>query len=296
MNDWIHYLSLPIILLALRLLVINFKKGKEKEIIKNSKKFFNVGLFGTIIGSVIAFLLGLFPAEESKEYVWIVVLIFLGFAMLGIVLMIWYLNFKIEFDKDDLIHTDFFKKVNTYKISELNYDQNLLKLDIYKKDEIVLRLNESMLNIEIIKDELDIRKYDKNSIGIIKGNIIAKRLGIVVIVSSIAVMSIFILLLFYGENNAEILTAYIFLVILAIYLGFGIYLVLFGSFFKIHIDETDVSITNIFGRTKTYTKKELKNKPTVNGCKIYYNNVKILYFINSFVDDSKLTASFDNIK
>lgn len=114
MNDWIHYLSLPIILLALRLLVINFKKGKEKEIIKNSKKFFNVGLFGTIIGSAIALLLGLFPAEESKEYVWIVVLIFLSFAMLGIVLMIWYLQGNIIIPIENISDVDRIIEFSTY--------------------------------------------------------------------------------------------------------------------------------------------------------------------------------------
>lgn len=264
--------------------------------IKQPKMYLYAGIFIAISGVLIALLFGLFPSEESKEYVWAGVIFLLCFSMIGMFLIIWYLNFKIEFDKDHLIHTNIFKNQKKYKLTDLNYDIQLSKKDIYKNDKIILTVTDLMENSEIINDKLEIKKYSKKSVGTIKGNTNAKRFGITFTLLGVVFITLFILLLFYSEDNSEIVISYIVLIIGALLFCFGFFLILFRFIFKVNIEESKVKITNIFGRTKTYNKNELKYIPTNHGSKIYHNDVKILYIKDNFVEESKLVLAFDRKK
>ncbi len=295
MSDWLHFLSIPIVLVAAQLLK-NYKKSGETNIIRQPKIYFSAGIFMALTFSMIALLFGLFPSEESREYVLAGVIVLLCFSMIGVFLIIWYLNFKIEFDQDNLIHTNIFKNQKIYKLKDLNYDSHLSKKDIYKSDKIVLTVNDLMENGQIITDKLEIRKYHKNSIGTIKGNANAKGFGITFILLGMLCVMLFLMGLFYSGNNSEIIVSYIFLIIGTPMFCFGFFLILFRFIFKIRIDDSIVKVTNIFGITKTYSKKDLKYIPTNHGSKIYYGNIKILYINDNFTEESKLVFVLDRKK
>ncbi len=291
MSDWLHYISIPLVILTVAIFLKNEKVNTQSNVIKQPKMYFNVGIFIAIIGSLLALLVGLFPSYGNETETSVGILILLGCAIFGIVLICWHLKWKIEFNEVNLVFITGFRKQRMYQIKDLAYDSHNTKSDVYIGNQLVFSVNVMMENYGLISKTIKLIAYNSNSTGTIKGNSNARNFGFTFSILGLIFSLLFIITLHFSESNTDIVISYILLVIGLIMLAFGVLLMLFRYVWKIVVNEEKVEIISFFGFKRTYHKKDLKYQVTNHGNKVFLNDNQIVYFNENFTEQPKLVYS-----
>ena len=291
MNDWLHYISIPLVILTVALFLKNRKVNTKPNTIKQPKMYFSAGVFISSIGSLLALLVGLFSTPNNETETVIGIMVLLGFSIIGIVLICWCLNWKIEVNEDDLVFRNGFRKQTKYQINDLAYDSYNAKSDVYKGNKLVFSVTVLMQNYSLISKTIKVLSYNSNSTGTIKGNSNARNFGLSFSIFGVVFVLLFILTLYFSENVAEIIISYVLLAVGMIVLFFGIFLILFRYVWKMAINESKVEVTNVFSVKRSYHKKDLKYQVTNHGYKVFLNDTKIIYFNENFTEQPKLIYS-----
>jgi membrane protein YdbS with pleckstrin-like domain len=291
MNDYLHYISIPLIILVIGIFFKNRKSDTQSNVIRQPKMYFYGGIFMAIIGSLLALLVGLFSTPENETETLVGILVLLGFAMIGVALIYWSFNWKIEITEDDLVFRSGFKKKKTFRIKDLAYDSNNSKSDLYIGDQLVLSVTVMMENYDLISKTIKLIAYNSSSTGTIKGNSNARNFGFTFSILGLIFSLLFIITLHFNESSTDIVISYVLLVVGLIMLVFGVFLILLRYVWKITIDEERVEIISIFGFKKTYHKKDLKYQVTNHGNKVFLKDNQIIYFNENFTEQPKLIYS-----
>jgi membrane protein YdbS with pleckstrin-like domain len=252
MDNWMHYLSIPLIIIAITRLLKEGKSNLNTNSIKLPKMYFKAGVIIAIIGSLFALLVGLFFENETETLMGILFL--LGFAIIGLVLIIWFANWRIDFIADTLIFRNGLRKQRVFQIKDLSYDSHNSNIYIYNGIDMIVTVTVIMLNHDLIAKTIKLKSYNQDSTGTIKGNSVARNFGLTFTILGIVLSLLFLITLYFNENQTEIVISCALLILGLSLLLFGVFLILFRFVWKISISEKEVMVTSILGFKKTYKK------------------------------------------
>lgn len=285
---WLIFLGI-LLILKFTLFRAKFMKVKPNTVRAPNYRF-NFSAYMMVIGLFLSIFIWFYPYEIAKLDKIVYFFIFVVLTIGGVILTIFYFNFKLVIDEEKVIFRNEFGRKKKYKIEEISYEERDNKIDIYYLDKRLITFEEHSINTDVIKEKIKPNTYDFNSIGTIKATQVLKTVWILLLVAGIIVTAFYIYISIIGS---EFVSCLFFLIVGITFLLFSLYFFLFKKFFKIAITLEEVYITDIFNKTKTYKKDSLIYKKTPLGFIIYLKdeNKKVIYYNSSFVDKPNLISA-----
>ncbi|HHT82638.1 MAG TPA: hypothetical protein GX003_04305 [Acholeplasmataceae bacterium] len=292
MIKYLPYLISVILITVIGRLVYRVKVFKVKDnVVKQPQLYASGGMFISLFSlAFVVFLLIIYHKLNQPDGL-VIVLFFGAFILIGVMLLIGYINWEVTVDEEYLTYRNWFRRTKKYPIKDLSFDDYLTKTRIYHKDKEILELNYLMQNDDIVLSFIKKERFDEKDKRIIKGSSTAKGLGILILFVGLLWIVVPIITIVTGVEEWEKLVGYLLITVPIIIIYIGILFLLHYKVFKIVVSDYMLEYTNLFGKKRTYQRSELSYKETKNGLKIYHNNKKICYLNENLTERTNLLYS-----